>query len=205
MAVVSALAVTGLSDQPQQPREHRRDRQALAALATSEAGVAQAIAHIRTGSIGSFGCRSRRRGLLQAPPARAPRRAGAVPQPKQVRLDGASGPCTSSTDCYRVWIGTVRPYVANLRQPLAHPATAVHRPLPDPLDGVSGNGPGARQVAVDVEVQPFPFPLGIFAESFSGSGQMVVQQQSLFTTGCVQNRVKDNGGGSGRALPVGPG
>jgi len=177
----------------------RRDRQALAALATSEAGVARAISLLRTGNLGALKCDVPSDGSAPTDPdcLGTTQSWSSSVAPMQVRLDGTAGSCTTSSDCYRVWIGTVRPYVPNC--PGRHatpprPCTGLYRVH---ATGVSGNGPGARQVVADVEVQPYAYPMGVFAENFAGNGQLGIHKQSLFTNGCVQNRVKDNGGGSG--------
>jgi hypothetical protein len=177
----------------------RRDRQALAALATSEAGVARAISHLRTGNLGALKCDEPAGGGAPTDPDCLGTTESWISYvaPKHVRLDGTTGACTNSSDCYRVWIGTVKPYVPNCPERHAtppRPCTGIYRVH---STGVSGNGPGARQITTDVEVQPYSYPLGVFAENFSGSGQLGVHKQSLFTNGCVQNRVKDNSGGSG--------
>ena len=194
MAVVMALAVTATTLTINNLENTRRDKQGLAALATSEAGVSQAIAHLRTGGLGSYTC-------LEAAIATTCQGATeswiSATNPKQVRLDGTVGPCTTSTDCFRVWISAVRPYVPSCPGRTATPPVRCTGTYRIHTTGVSGNGPGARQLAVDVEVAPYTYPMGVFAKSFAGSGQMEVHRQSLFTTGCVQNRAPDNGGGSG--------
>lgn len=177
----------------------RRDRQALAALATSEAGLSRAISHLRTGNLGALRCDEPVGGGVPTDPDCLGTTESWISYvaPKQVRLDGTAGACTNSADCYRVWISTVKPYVPNCSSRHAsppQPCTGVYRVR---STGVSGNGPGARQITADVEVQPYAYPLGVFAENFSGSGQLGVHKQSLFTNGCVQNRVKDNSGASG--------
>lgn len=198
-AVLGALMLTVTTLTFNNLENTRRDRQALGALATSEAGVARGMSFLRTGNLSLLNC--------DEPPA------GQVPTdpdclgttqswtssvaPMQVRLDGSVGACTNSTDCFRVWIGTIRQYVANCpgrNSTPPQPCTGLYRIH---STGVSGNGPGARQISADVEVQPYTYPLGVFAENFAGSGQLGVHKQSLFTNGCVKNRVRDDTGGSG--------
>ena len=198
MAVITALAITATKLTINNVGNVTRDRQALAALATSEAGVAQAIAYLRGGNLGALTC-------LEPTPGTAPGITcqGGGPSwisatnPKQVRLDGTAGACTSVIDCYSVWIGTVKKYKANCPERRASPpkrCTGIYRVH---ATGVSGNGPGARRLAVDVEAAPYPFPIGVFAESFSGNGNVGIHRQSLFTNGCVINRQRDDASGSG--------
>ncbi len=198
MAVVTALAITATSLTVSNLDNTRRDRQALTALATSEAGVSRAIGFLRNGSLGSLTCTEPAPGVLPGPSCQ-----GAGPSwisatsPVNVKLDGTIGACTGTVDCYKVWIGTVKPYspaCPERFQSPARPCTGVYRIH---ATGVSGNGPGARQLAVDVEARPYPFPIGIFAESFSGNGNVGVHRQSLFTNGCIINRQRDDQSGSG--------
>ena len=198
MAVITALAITATKLTINNVGNATRDRQALAALATSEAGVAQAIAYLRGGNLGALTCLEPAPGAL---PGISCQGAGpswiSATNPKQVRLDGTAGACTSTIDCYSVWIGTVKKYKAGCPERRASPpkrCTGVYRVH---ATGVSGNGPGARRLAVDVEAAPYPFPIGVFAESFSGNGNVGIHRQSLFTNGCVINRQRDDTSGSG--------
>lgn len=198
MAVVSALTVTAAVVTIDNLDNSRRDRQALAALATSEAGVTHAIARLRTGSLGALTCIEPAPGQLPGPTCQGPTQSwSSATNPMQVRLDGTTGSCIAQSDCFKVWIGTVQFYEAGCSGRSAtppRPCTGIYRVH---STGVSGNGPGARRVAVDVEVQPYPFPIGIFAENFSGNGNVGIHRQSLFTNGCVVNRQRDDKSGSG--------
>ena len=198
MAVITALAITATKLTINNVGNAARDRQALAALATSEAGVAQAIAFLRTGNLGALKCPEPAPGAPLAPACKGPGPSWiSATNPKQVRLDGAAGACTSSVDCFSVWIGTVQPYnpgCPSRRATPPKPCTGVYRVH---ATGVSGNGPGARRLAVDVEASPYPFPIGVFAEGFSGSGNVGIHRESLFTNGCVINRQRDDTSGSG--------
>lgn len=191
IATVSIVTVNNLGNT-------QRDRQALSALATSEAGVAQAIQYLRGGNLGSLTC-------TEPAPNAAPGLdcQGAGPSwtsatnPMPVRLDGSVGACTSGADCFEVWIGTVQPYVPNCsarRATPPQPCSGVYRIH---STGVSGSGPSARQVAVDVTVTPYPFPIGVFAETFSGNGNVGIHNESVFTNGCIKNRQEDDASGSG--------
>lgn len=198
MAVVSALTVTAASLTINNLSNTSRDRQALAALATSEAGVSQAISYLRSGNLGSLTC-------IEPPPGATP---GATCQgateswtsaanPKQIRLDGSAGGCLSALDCYKVWIGTVKSFTPGCPEQRATPpvpCTGIYRIH---ATGFSGNGPAARRLAVDVEAGPFPFPIGVFTEALSGSGNVGIHRMSVFSNGCIKNRQRDNAAGSG--------
>lgn len=198
MAVVSALAITAAAVSINNLENTRRDRQALAALATSEAGVAQAVSFLRSGNLSALTCLEPASGAAPAGTCTSTTESWtSATAPKQIRLDGTAGACTNSTDCYRVWIGAIRPYSSscpgrNLTPP--QPCSGEYRVH---ATGVSGNGPGARSLAVDVKVTPYPYPMGVFSESFSGNGNVGIHRQSLFTLGCMVNRQRDDQNGSG--------
>ena len=79
MAVMSALVITATALTVNNVGNSRRDRQALSAIATSEAGVAQAIQHVRGGNLASLGCRPELRSFAQLFPI-SPFSRGANPQ-----------------------------------------------------------------------------------------------------------------------------
>lgn len=197
-AVVTALVATATIVTVNNLGNTQRDRQALAALATSEAGVAQAIQFLRGGSLGALTCTEPAPG---DPVDASCQGAGpswvSATNPMQVNLDGSVGSCTSSTDCFEVWIGTVQPYVPNCSGRHASPPQPCYGVYRVHSTGMSGYGPSARQVAVDVKVSPYPFPIGVFAETFSGSGNIGIHRESVFTNGCISNRQDDSVSGSG--------
>jgi len=198
MAVVSALTVTAASLTINNLSNTSRDRQALAALATSEAGVSQAISFLRGGNLGALTCVEPAVGDLPGVTCQGagPSWTSAI-NPKQVRLDGTGGVCVAAADCYKVWIGTVKKYTPSCPERLQTPSKPCTGTYRIHATGISGNGPGARKLAVDVEAAPYPFPIGVFAESFSGNGNVGIHRQSLFTNGCVINRQRDDTSGSG--------
>ena len=198
MAVISALAITATTLSVKNLDNSRRDRQALSALATGEAGVSQAMSFLRTGNLSALTCMEPAVGASPTGTCLSPTESWTSSvAPKQVRLDGTAGPCANSSDCYRVWIGTLRPYTPSCPGRQAVPPRACTGEYRIHATGVSGNGPGARALAVDVEVTPYPYPMGVFAERFSGNGNVGIHRQSLFTLGCMVNRQRDDAAGSG--------
>ena len=200
MAVVAALLTTVGVVTVNNLGNAQRDRQSLAALATSEAGVAQAVQFLRGGNLGSLTC------LEPAPgvdPTTVASCNGAGPSwtsaanPQEVLIDGSTGTCNSAQNCFKVWIGTVQPYVPNCPARHATPPGACSGVYRVHSTGLFGNGPGARKLAVDVKVTPYPFPIGVFAENFSGNGNVGIHHESLFTNGCAMNRQRDDASGSG--------
>lgn len=200
MAVVTALTVTAGAITVSNIDNSRRDRQALGAIATSEAGVAQAIQFLRSGNLSRLTC------LEPVPSTAAPSGAcltnpagwTSYTSPRQVRLDNVAGACSSDTDCFKVWIGTKRVYTPTCAERRMSPPQNCFGLYTVHSTGVSGNGPGARRVAVDVKVSPYSYPLGVFSEqSFSGNGNVGIHSESIFTAGCMQNRQDDSHSGSG--------
>jgi hypothetical protein len=196
IAVLTAFLITATTMTINNLGSAQRDRQALSALATSEAGVAQAVQFLRSGNLGALTCTEPAAG---AAPGTTCQGAGpswtSATNPKQVVVDG--GTCATSGSCFKVWIGTVQPYVPNCAGRHAVPPVPCYGVYRVHSTGLSGGGPSARKLAVDVKVSPYPFPIGVFAESLSGNGNVGVHYESIFTNGCMMNRQDDSHNGSG--------
>jgi hypothetical protein len=197
-AVLTALIITAVAVTTSNMDNTRRDRQALSSLATSEAGVSQAVMYLRGGSLQKLDCMEP---LPGDPPAgtctSATQGWTSAANPKQVRVDGVAGACTTGANCFKVWIGTIKPYVPNCperRIPSIGTCSGIYRIH---STGLADSGPSARAVDVDVQVTPYPFPIGVFAESFSGNGTPGIHSESVFTNGCIKNRQDDSKNGSG--------
>lgn len=197
-AVLTALSITAVKVTVNNLDSTRRDRQSLAALATSEAGVSQALLFLRSGNLAALTCVEPAPGATPGPTCQ-----GASPSwisaanPQKVVIDSSVATCTVGTNCFEVWIGTVKPYVASCperRDPAIGTCSGIYRIH---STGLAGGGPGARKLAVDVKVTPYPFPIGVFAESFSGNGTPGIHHESVFTNGCIMNRQRDDQSGSG--------
>jgi hypothetical protein len=197
-AVLTALTITAVKVTVGNMDNTRRDRQALSALATSEAGVSQALMYLRGGSLSSLTCMEPDPGLAPAGPCTSATESWtSAVNPKKVGVETAAGACTSGANCFNVWIGTIKPYVPNCperRDPAIGTCSGIYRVH---STGLAESGPSARAVAVDVKVTPYPFPIGVFAESFSGNGTPGIHQESVFTNGCIKNRQRDDASGSG--------
>jgi len=198
VAVLTAFLITAVTLTVNNLTSAQRDRQALASLATSEAGVSQAIQYLRGGNLGSLTCQEPAAGAAPGPTC-----TGAGPSwisatsPTEVMTNGATGACVAGSDCFKVWIGTVKPYVPNCPSRHAAPPVPCFGVYRVHSTGLAGAGPSARKVAVDVQVTPYPFPIGVFAETLSGNGNVGVHSESIFTNGCMMNRQDDSHPGSG--------
>lgn len=184
MAVLLALGLTITTISVNNLQNASRDRQAGAALAASDAGVAQAIEYIRNNGVGGLNC-------VEATAATtcASNPAGWTnpTSPQQIPLTSGTAGCTASTDCATVWIGTVQAYAPPLVK------TGIYRIH---SKGIYGNGPGARNVVVDVSVTPDNFPVGVFGERISGNGGTRIFFESLFARDCVSPRQTGSGNGT---------
>jgi hypothetical protein len=196
VAVLTAFLITATAMTVNNLTSTKRDRQALSALSTSEAGVAQAIQFLRNGNLGSLTCLEPAAG---APPGSTCTGAGpswvSATNPKQVVIDG--GTCATNANCFKVWVGTIQRYVPNCAGRRATPPVPCFGLYRVHSTGLSGGGPSARKLAVDVKVTPYPFPIGVFTEALSGNGNVGVHNESIFTNGCMMNRQDDSHPGSG--------
>jgi hypothetical protein len=199
MMVMSGLVVTATALTVNNTGNQRRDRQSLGALASSEAGVAQAIQYIRGGNLASLTCQEPAAG---ATPGASCQGAGpswtSATNPMQIRVDGGTGGCVASSDCFKVWIGTVQAFTPSCPERHLSPPGQCYGKYRIHSTGLSGNGPGARRVAVDVQASPYRYPLGVFSETaFSGNGNVGIHAESVYTGGCTINRQDDSHPGSG--------
>jgi hypothetical protein len=198
VAVLTAFLITATVMTVNNLGNAKRDRQALSALSTSEAGVAQAVQYLRSGSLGALTCLEPAAGAAPGATCTGPGPSWiSAANPKQVMLNGAAGACVISSDCFKVWIGTVQPYKPNCAGRHASPPEPCYGIYRVHSTGVSGGGPGARKLAVDVKVAPYPFPIGVFSDALSGNGNVGVHYESIFTNGCMMNRQDDSSNGSG--------
>ena len=199
MAVVSGLIVTATALAVNNTNNQRRDRQSLGALASSEAGVAQALQYIRGSNLASLTCQEPAPGTA---PGASCQGAGpswtSATNPKEIRVDGGTGGCVLSSDCFKVWIGTVQAFTPSCAAKHQSPPGQCYGKYRIHSTGVSGNGPGARRIVVDVQAAPFRYPLGVFSETdFSGNGNVGIHAESVYTGGCTINRQDDSHSGSG--------
>jgi len=191
IAVITALAVTVATISINNLLNATRDKQSNSALATSEAGVAEAIEFIRSGRVGlsSLNCMEPAAGVAPSGTCltNTLRWANAA-NPMQVRVDGGSGDCLPAETCYKVWIGAVEAYDPPLRP---YGIYRVHS------RGEFGGGPAARNVVTELRVEPYPFPVGVFANTVRGNGAVAIRNESLYTTECISQRGVDTPDGSG--------
>lgn len=193
-AVITAFAITATTLSMNNLKNTTRDKQANSALATSEAGVAEAVEYLRsTAKLSQLTC-------MEPVPATDP---GTSPEhpcyrstmswtskkaPMEVAVDGGTVPCTVQQTCYKVWISTLAPY-----DPITSPTGRylIHS------TGKFGNGPASRSVVVEVSAKPYPFPIGVFAEQFTGAGGAGVSRESVFSLNCIEGRASDTSTGGG--------
>lgn len=143
-------------------RSARASQDAAAALDAADAGLSQALAHLRTFGVAALDC---------SPTCAAGY--GSSANPAEVVLDG---PADQS---YRVWIEKVAPLPA-------------HNPGTYRVHATGYAGRGVRAIVADVVVgtRPVGLPLAVFARSVNGGGTASVTRESIISTGCVYSRSK---------------
>jgi hypothetical protein len=144
-----------------------RDRIAGIAFGTSEAGVAQALSHIRTNGTSKLKCD-------------VPAVVGtdcALPwgsaNKHKVTLPGGQE--------FEVWIERV----IGFNPPAVKIGTyRIHS------TGTAGVGPAKRDIQVTVHVEPFRYPIGIYADNIIDAGTPRLVDESIFSKNCIGGREK---------------
>lgn len=184
LAVITALSTTVSALTINNLQGSRRAQEAGAALGAADAGIAQAMSHLRNNGVRDLDCTS------AAPTGAACARSWGSAQPvNSGSLPGSFG------QAYRVWIEAERPY--------PNPAGIPGRYQIHSRGTASGSA--SREVVTDVAVSSADVPKGIFAKSISGGGSASVSRASIFSTGCVYDRSKITMSGIDAAygIPVG--
>jgi type II secretory pathway pseudopilin PulG len=190
LGVVTSLTVGVSAVVIDSTKTANRDRQALGALSTAEGGVAQAVQFIRANPPGTFTCKE----PASLPPTSGNCVTNVLPwtnasQPEKVSSGGTVGLCVAGQACFSVWISTLQPY-----NPLSYPNAAgtpshsvvyrIHS------TGISGGGPAARSLVVDIAAKLATFPLGVYSDSISMNGTPDIHHESVYSVNCVSNRDK---------------
>lgn len=196
LAVVSTLTVSVSAIVINSLNSTNHDRQSLSALSTAEGGVAQAVQVVRANPPGYFTCQEPAAG--SAPSGKCttnPAGWTSATNPEKVSDDGTIGSCVANKACYQVWISTLVPYnplPVSSTNPNGHTVQyRIHS------TGVSGGGPAARSLMVDLKATLDQFPMGIYSNSMQTSGSPGIHHESVFTAGCLEGRGKDGANGGG--------
>jgi type II secretory pathway pseudopilin PulG len=160
VALVTILATTVLSVTVNNLGGARRSQQSAAALDAAEAGVAQALAQLR----------SRGTHALRCSPACTANAWGNSQAPAGYDLPG------TADQSFSAWIEPLAPFPEN--------DPAVYR-----VHSVGRAGNGVRAIEVDVSLGSLAsLPLGLFGRTVEGGGNYTLTRASVFSTGCVYNR-----------------
>lgn len=160
MAVLMVLGTTILNVSVNNIGSAGRSRDAARALDAADAGVSQALAHLRRNGGRALSCSP----TCPANPW------GNKATPTAVDLPGITD------QRYRVWVEPVPPTAPTFYR--------VHSL------GLAGQGVRSVQVDVELALLETGLPLGVFARSVQGGGNAGMQRASIYTTGCVYNRSK---------------
>lgn len=197
MAAIAAIASTVTLVSVHGLRSAANDRQAAGAQQTAEGGIAAAMQIIRAEQPAYFNCMEPAAG--QAPSATCTSNPAGwtnPTSPEKVSANGTIGSCVTGFACYNVWIGTITAYA---------PPTVTQAVYRIHSTGYYGGGPGARSLSVTVSAEPQPFPLGLYADTVNTNGTPNVYHESLFSLGCITNRVRDGSGGGGLSFATSAG
>ncbi len=162
MAVLMVLGTTILNVSVNNLGSASRSRDAARALDAADAGISQALAHLRRNGGRALSCSPTCTGNAW----------GNKTAPKSVDLPGITD------QRYQVWVEPVPPTAPTFYR--------VHS------KGYAGQGVREVQVDVELTLLETGLPLGVFARSVQGGGNAGMQRESIYTTGCVYNRSKIN-------------
>lgn len=160
-----------------------RDKQAAGALATADAGVAQALEWMRYNGVGRLTCLDNNQAACSANPVGFTNPAA----PAQFRVDGGVGSCVAGSTCYKVAITALVPYDPPIVK------TGRYRIY---STGVSGGGSAAKKIIVDVAATPARYPIGVYGDRLTGNGGTRISHEMLFTQDCVSPRHDGSGNGT---------
>lgn len=162
IALVGVLTTTILGVTVGNLSATRRTQDSARALDAADAGLSQAITHLRTRGTRGIACDA----ACQATPYGAP-------------LASAGTRVAGTPDLtYRTW---VRPLPTSTPRDRRYRVTS---------EGVAGSGKRTIQADVNLTLRDIGMPLGIFARSIQGGGTPDLDGISVFSTGCVWNRSK---------------
>jgi len=173
MVVLTGIGTVMFNVATSNQQDSGRDRLAGGALGVAEAGIAHALAYMRSNGIASLTCD------------------GANPASALCSNDwgynylsaASGGHAVTLTDGgqYKVWIQKIQAYSPSAGANQGrYKITSV---------GTLGNGPASRTVTTEVTAKPFPFPVGIYADDYvRDEGTISISKLSLFSKGCIGKR-----------------
>jgi hypothetical protein len=109
----------------------------------------------------------------------------------------------AGASCYAVWISTLHPY-----NPLpttdasGTPSHSVVYRIHS--TGVTGGGPAARTLQVDISAKLASFPIGVYGDEIDTSGDPGIHHESVYTKNCITGRSQDGASGSGLSFDAAP-
>lgn len=162
-ALLTLLAMTAANVSTGNLQNAGRDRVAGGALGAAEAGLAEALNHMRNGSLA---CLSLSPSCTTADP-----------------WASAAGQTVSLPD------GRTAQVKIEVVTPLKLPNAKVGR-FRVTSTGSAGTGPGLRVVRQDVTVKPLDLPLSVYANTIQLNGTPKTFQQSVLSKNCVGGRAK---------------
>ena len=163
IALVSVITTTAAAVTMNNLGSARSSADAALALDSADAGLAQALAYLRTFGVAEIDCS----------PTCDSNPYGNEANPASVVLN------EDTEQSYEVWIEPVAPLPE-------------HNPGIYTVHSTGYGGSGVRSIEADISLGSLPIglPMAVVADTVSGGGNAGVSRESIFTTGCVSRRSK---------------
>lgn len=161
--LLTSIAVAAINISTTNLKNAGRDRVSGGALGAAEAGLAEAVNHMRSASLSCLN--------------------GAVcttPDPWALANGGTTVTLPDGRTA-KVTIEKIQAY---------NPPTVPFGRYRVTAEGAAGSGPGRKVVQQELTVKPFTFPLGVFANQIQLNGTPKTFQESIFSANCVGGREK---------------
>lgn len=160
------------------------DRQSTDAQNVAEAGVAQAVAWMRTNGVGKLICSPSCNPSAGQPDWGQGPHVDATGPNLSIPLGAAYGHLVTQSDGtqVRIWIEKQSSFAPPARKSGLYTVHAIGKALP------SASATGTREVSADVTVRPADFPIGVFAHTVAAGGNGGIHYESLFSDACIQGR-----------------
>lgn len=161
--LLTSIAVASINISTTNLKNAGRDRVSGGALGAAEAGLAEAVNHLRSASLTCLNGA-----------------ACATPDPWAAANGGATVTLPDGRSA-KVKIELIQAY---------NPPTVPFGRYRVTADGSAGSGPGRKVVQQELTVKPFTFPLGVFANQIQLNGTPKTFQESIFSANCIGGREK---------------
>jgi hypothetical protein len=161
--LLTAIAVAAINISTTNLKNAGRDRVSGGALGAAEAGLAEAVNHLRGARLSCLNG------------------AACTPADPWAAANGGSTVTLPDGRTAKVKIELIQAY---------NPPVAPVGRYRVTSEGSAGSGPGRKVVQQELTIKPFTFPLGVFANQIQLNGTPKTFQESIFSRNCVGGREK---------------